>query len=85
VWICIEVHSIVKYVVESYTSAAQEAAPAQPSAWLKLGLVAAASVLAGGVAAAWWYRKTLTKLREAEENSHNLDFRTPREDSSDDA
>jgi hypothetical protein len=74
----------VKDDLESYTSSTQAAAPAQPSAWLKLGVVAAASALAGGVAAAWWYRKTLTKLRQAEENSHNLDFRTPPDDSTDD-
>jgi hypothetical protein len=28
-----------------------------------LGLVSAASALAGGLAVAWWYRKTLTKLQ----------------------
>jgi hypothetical protein len=30
---------------------------------LGLGLVSAASAIAGGVAVAWWYRKTLTKLQ----------------------
>jgi hypothetical protein len=33
-----------------------------------VGAIAAASALAGGVAAAWWYRNTLKKLRQAEEN-----------------
>jgi hypothetical protein len=28
-----------------------------------LGLVSAASALAGGFTVAWWYRKTLTKLQ----------------------
>lgn len=35
-------------------------------AWLKVGAVAAASALAGGIAAAWFYRKTLTRLRQEE-------------------
>jgi len=30
---------------------------------LGLGLVSAASAIAGGLAMAWWYRKTLTKLQ----------------------
>lgn len=30
---------------------------------LSLGLVSAVSAIAGGVAVAWWYRKTLTKLQ----------------------
>jgi hypothetical protein len=34
--------------------------------WLRVGAVAAASALLGGVAAAWYYRKTLAQLREAE-------------------
>ena len=44
------------------------------SGWLRLGTVAAASALAGGLAAAWWYRKTLTKLRESGESSENTQF-----------
>ncbi len=36
-----------------------------------LALVAAASALAGGLAAAWWYRKTITKLHQAEEKPIN--------------
>jgi hypothetical protein len=36
---------------------------------LKLGAVAAASALAGGLAAAWWYRNTLKKLRQADESA----------------
>ena len=39
--------------------------------WLKLGAVAAVSVLAGGLAAAWWYRSTLKKLQQAEEAGPN--------------
>jgi hypothetical protein len=44
--------------------------------WLKMGVVAAASALAGGLAAAWFYRKTLAQLRQAENNGHNPDIKT---------
>ena len=44
------------------------------SAWIKVGAVAAASALAGGLAAAWFYRKTLNRFREAESESENSDF-----------
>lgn len=35
-------------------------------AWIRIGAIAAASALAGGMAAAWFYRKTLNTLREAD-------------------
>ena len=35
----------------------------RPSKALGLGLISAVSALAGGMAVAWWYRKTLTKLQ----------------------
>ncbi|MGA2809084.1 MAG: hypothetical protein ABSE87_13200 [Terracidiphilus sp.] len=54
--------------LESSTSVTIKPAPEQTSGWLKVGVVAAASVLVGGLAAAWWYRKTLTKLNQAETN-----------------
>ena len=60
----------------------------KPSNWLRIGLVAAASAVAGGVAAAWWYRKTLNKLHESGENGENPQFGIsagdPVEDSFDD-
>jgi len=34
--------------------------------WVKVGTIAAASAVLGGLAAAWFYRKTLSRLREAE-------------------
>jgi hypothetical protein len=37
-----------------------------PRGWLKVGTIAAASAVLGGMAAAWFYRKTLSRLREAE-------------------
>jgi hypothetical protein len=44
-------------------------------AWMKVGAVAAASALAGGLAAAWFYRKTLIRLRNAELEPDNSNFR----------
>jgi hypothetical protein len=41
---------------------------------LKLGAVAIASALLGGIAAAWWYRKTVQRLHETGENSNNPHF-----------
>jgi hypothetical protein len=34
-----------------------------PSKLLKVGLISVSSAVIGGLAAAWWYRKTLTKLQ----------------------
>ncbi|HUB30326.1 MAG TPA: hypothetical protein VL967_11530 [Terracidiphilus sp.] len=34
--------------------------------WFRVGFLAAASAVAGGMAAAWYYRKTLARLRLAE-------------------
>jgi hypothetical protein len=42
--------------------------------WLRVAGIAAASALAGGLAAAWWHRKTLDKLREGEAAANNPDF-----------
>ncbi len=38
-----------------------------PVGWLKVGAIAAASAVVGGLAAAWFFRKTLSQLREAED------------------
>jgi hypothetical protein len=71
--------------LESADSSPENAArPANPG-WLKVAAIAAVSVLAGGVAAAWWHRKTLAKLRQVEENASNPEFRIPEDTSVDDA
>jgi membrane associated rhomboid family serine protease len=67
------------------TSPAAESDSAQPGGWFKVGAVAAASALAGGLVAAWWYRKTLSRLREADENAHNPHFGIPEADPHDEA
>jgi hypothetical protein len=43
------------------------AADGSATGWLKLGAVAAASAVLGGLAAAWFYRKTLSRLQDAED------------------
>jgi hypothetical protein len=43
--------------------------------WVKVGAVAAASALAGGLAATWFYRKTLTRLQNTESEPENSNFR----------
>jgi hypothetical protein len=51
---------------------------ARPTAGsFKVRTAAAVSLLAGGLLAAWWYRKTLSKLRKAEEDGQNPHFGIP--------
>jgi hypothetical protein len=69
--------------LESEKSPASNPAVPPPPGWLKLGIVAAASVLAGGLAATWWYRNTLTKLRQAEEKPVNPHFGISEDDPQD--
>jgi membrane associated rhomboid family serine protease len=65
---------------KSDTSSSSQTSDARPSKWLNVGVVAAASALAGGLAAAWWYRKTLKKLRQSGENTQNPQFGIPADD-----
>jgi hypothetical protein len=51
------------------------------SQWVRVGVVAAASALAGGLAAAWWYRKTLARLQEAEDGADNTQISIPERNS----
>ena len=43
--------------------------------WIKVGGIAAASALAGGLAAVWIYRKTLHRLQNAGSEAENSNFR----------
>lgn len=45
--------------------------------WIKVSAIAAASALAGGLAAAWMYRKTVQRLHNAVETAENPKFRMP--------
>ena len=55
-----------------------------PSDWLRMGVVAAASALAGGLAAAWFYRKTLTRLRQAEDDAPDAGYEITEDDPGED-
>jgi hypothetical protein len=71
--------------LESEISEKKRTAGTGSSGWFKVALVAGASALAGGLAAAWWHRKTLNKLRQGEENASNPDFRISHADPPDEA
>jgi hypothetical protein len=84
-----ETGGIRRYYVDSYmmTSPTEsdaltptEVTSATSSSWARVGLVAAASALVGGLAAAWWYRKTLHTLRQTEEFESNPEFGISSED-----
>jgi hypothetical protein len=66
---------MTKHVV-SDSSAGSQLPAERAHGWLKVGVIAAASVLAGGLAAAWWYRETLTKLHQTEAGPANPEFGT---------
>ena len=70
--------------LESSTYRSQQAEDPRPSGWLKIGVVAAASALAGGLAAAWFYRKTLARLRQAESDPPNSEFNIAEDDPGED-
>jgi hypothetical protein len=70
--------------LESATSSSKIKDHPQDSGWLKVSAVAAASALLGGLAAAWFYRKTLHKLRQAESHGADSEFRIPNSDSDED-
>ena len=65
---------------ESDTSSSGMTPAPHRSGWVKVGVIAAASALAGGLAAAWWYRKTLKTLRQTEETGINPHFGIPSDD-----
>ena len=44
------------------------------SRWMKVGAIAVVSALSAGLAAAWWYRHAVKKLRAAEESGNNTEF-----------
>ncbi|MDR3734058.1 MAG: hypothetical protein P4L10_00815 [Acidobacteriaceae bacterium] len=52
--------------LNSVSSTPDQTPDAERHHWLKVGFVAVASGVLGGLAAAWYYRKTLAELRKAE-------------------
>jgi hypothetical protein len=71
--------------LESSSSSDQEPEPARPGSRFKLGIVAVGSLLAGGLLAAWWYRKTLLKLQKSEGEAQNPHFGISEHDPTDEA
>ena len=70
--------------VQSVDSARSRPARRMVSGWIRVGAVATASAVAGGLAAAWFYRKTLRKLQEAESEAGNPDLSIPHRDTGED-
>jgi hypothetical protein len=62
-----------------------EETPAKPHGWVRMGAVAMGSALAGGLVAAWWYRKTLNQLRQADEEGVDPHFGIQEEEPADEA
>jgi hypothetical protein len=62
-----------------------EEGPSKPHSWVRMGAVAVGSALAGGLLAAWWYRKTLNQLRQADEEGENPHFGIQEEEPADEA
>jgi undecaprenyl pyrophosphate phosphatase UppP len=61
--------------VESISSEGQaNIAPGAPR-WFKVGALTAVSAMAGGMAVAWYYRKTLIRLRQAEDLQHKEEIK----------
>jgi len=61
--------------LQSSTSSTPSGEDPGRSNWLKVGVVASASALAGGLAAAWYYRRTLARLRQTDSHTPHPDFR----------
>ncbi len=66
-------HEVEATLLESVGSKEAPNVPAKLPAWLKLGAIAAVSAVAGGLAAAWYYRQTLESFRQADCNSAGMD------------
>jgi hypothetical protein len=52
-------------LVDPAGGARSATAPKTSPNWLRVGTVAVGSAVLGGLAAAWFYRKTISRLREA--------------------
>ena len=65
---------------DSNLSPAPVAQPDPRLAWLRVSVIAAASAFVGGLAAAWFYRKTLTRLRDVDSIPADSNFRTTPEE-----
>ena len=59
---------------DSITSSSEQLGAPRSAGWARVGLIAVTSLFLGGVATAWWYRKTLIRLRQAAEAPANPEF-----------
>ena len=59
---------------DSTTSPSEQPGAPHSAGWARVGLIAVTSLFLGGVATAWWYRKTLIRLRQAAETTANPQF-----------
>ena len=76
---------LAKTSLESEPLSETRATNSPSSGWLRMGLIAATSAVAGGVAAAWWYRNTLKKLRQADEKPNHPQDGIPSDDLGDES
>lgn len=53
--------------------------PRRLPVWMRVSAVAAASAVAGGLAAFWFYRKAITRLQSTPETNEYSDFHIPGE------
>jgi len=53
--------------LESVEYKAEPAGEPEAPSWFRVGVLAAASAAVGGLAVAWYYRKTLARLQQAED------------------
>jgi hypothetical protein len=77
-----EGEAVKESVLDSAVSPQEEANSApltkeskNSSGWLRFGVIATASALAGGLATAWYYRRTLNQLRQAENGISHSEIR----------
>jgi hypothetical protein len=61
--------------LESSIFSSRETKHPTSDGWGKWGILAAVSVVAGGLAAALWYKSAVKRLHLAEESEKNPDFR----------
>jgi hypothetical protein len=80
-----EDHQNMANSLDSSNYQGNEEAPDKPRGWVRMGAVAVGSALAGGLLAAWWYRKTLNQLRDADEDGENPQFGIQEEEPADEA
>ena len=52
--------------LKSIECEAESTAEPETPGWFRVGVLAAASAVVGGLAVAWYYRSTLARLRQAE-------------------